>query len=118
MDHDRNIADMKDIGQDHAKCVADLVLCALRIANTFPGGVICRKLSRKELKVRMESNSQVVTDNEADKADEEAFALTVQIVQLAKQRRGYKHLMKKWRAALDKSPNVGPAVRDALSHVR
>ena len=40
MDHDRNIADFKDLRSDQEKYVADLVICALRIANTFPGGVI------------------------------------------------------------------------------
>lgn len=65
----------------------------------------------------MESNSQTIQTEPHD-ADEEAFALTVQIVQLAKQGRGYKRLIKRWVAALDNSPNVGPAVREALSRVR
>lgn len=39
-DHDRNVADNKSLGADYGKYVADLVVCALRIANTFPGGVL------------------------------------------------------------------------------
>ena len=38
MDHDRTIADMAAAGgQVHGAYVADLVVCALRMANTFPG---------------------------------------------------------------------------------
>jgi hypothetical protein len=40
MDHDREVADDPTLRERHAKYVADLVVCALRIANTFPGGVI------------------------------------------------------------------------------
>lgn len=39
MDHDREIADQLDKEQ-WGKYVADLVVCALRMANTFPGGVL------------------------------------------------------------------------------
>ena len=67
----------------------------------------------------MELNSQEEKVEQAPfDADEEAFALTVQIVQLAKQKRGYKHLVKRWRKALDESPTVGAAVRAALKDVR
>lgn len=40
MDHDRHVALFKEIREENEKYVADLVVCALRIANTFPGGVI------------------------------------------------------------------------------
>ena len=40
MDHNRSVADMSGISETYAKYVADLVVCALRIANVFPGGVI------------------------------------------------------------------------------
>jgi hypothetical protein len=40
MDHDREVADDPTLRERHAKYAADLVVCALRIANTFPGGVI------------------------------------------------------------------------------
>lgn len=39
-DHDRDVADAKDLRERYARYVADLVVCALRIANTFPGGVV------------------------------------------------------------------------------
>ena len=40
MDHDREIADDPTLRDRYAKYVADLVVCALRIANEFPGGHI------------------------------------------------------------------------------
>lgn len=40
MDHDRAIADDPASREQHAKYIADLVVCALRLANTFPGGVV------------------------------------------------------------------------------
>jgi hypothetical protein len=40
MDHDREIADDPTLRERHAKYIADLVVCALRCANTFPGGVV------------------------------------------------------------------------------
>jgi hypothetical protein len=40
MDHDCAVADTAALRTDYAKYVADLVVCALRLANTFPGGVI------------------------------------------------------------------------------
>jgi hypothetical protein len=40
MDHDREVADDPALRDRYAKYVADLVVCALRLANTFPGGVI------------------------------------------------------------------------------
>jgi hypothetical protein len=40
MDHDRAVADDPTLREKYAKYVADLVVCALRAANTFPGGII------------------------------------------------------------------------------
>jgi hypothetical protein len=40
MDHDREIADNPTLRERHAKYIADLVVCALRCANTFPGGIV------------------------------------------------------------------------------
>jgi hypothetical protein len=40
MDHDRALADDPELRERHAKYVADLVVCALRLANVFPGGVV------------------------------------------------------------------------------
>ena len=40
MDHDREVADDPSLRERNAKYVADLVVCALRCANVFPGGVI------------------------------------------------------------------------------
>lgn len=40
MDHDREVADDSTLRERHAKYLADLVVCALRAANTFPGGVV------------------------------------------------------------------------------
>lgn len=40
MDHDREVAADPTLRERYAKYVADLVVCALRMANTFPGGVV------------------------------------------------------------------------------
>jgi hypothetical protein len=40
MDHDRAVADDPTLRETYGKYVADLVVCALRMANTFPGGVL------------------------------------------------------------------------------
>jgi hypothetical protein len=40
MDHDREVADSSTLRTEYGKYVADLVVCALRAANTFPGGVL------------------------------------------------------------------------------
>lgn len=37
MDHDRALADDPTLGDQYGKYIADLVVCALRLANTFPG---------------------------------------------------------------------------------
>src|SRR4051812_26617503 len=40
MDHDRAVADDPSLRERYSKYLADLVVCALRAANTFPGGVV------------------------------------------------------------------------------
>lgn len=40
MDHDREVADDPTLRERHAKYLADLVVCALRASNMFPGGVV------------------------------------------------------------------------------
>lgn len=40
MDHDREIANDPTLRDRYEKYVADLVICALRASNVFPGGVI------------------------------------------------------------------------------
>lgn len=40
MDHDREVADDSTLRDRYGKYVADLVVCALRLANTFPGGTL------------------------------------------------------------------------------
>ena len=40
MDHDREVANDPTLRERYGKYVADLVVCALRIANTFPSGAV------------------------------------------------------------------------------
>lgn len=40
MDHDRTKADTAGLRDEYAKYIADLVVCAMRLANVFPGGVV------------------------------------------------------------------------------
>jgi hypothetical protein len=40
MDHDRELANDPTLRERYAKYIADLVVCAIRMANTFPGGVV------------------------------------------------------------------------------
>jgi hypothetical protein len=56
MDHDREVADDPTLRARNAKYVADLVVCALRLANTFPGGVV--DLERAVLDRIQEKNTQ------------------------------------------------------------
>lgn len=56
MDHDRQVADDPTLRARHAKYVADLVICALRLANTCPGGVIDLQRAVEE---RIESKNGV-----------------------------------------------------------
>lgn len=56
MDHDRAIADNKELKEQFGKYIADLVVCALRLANTFPGGTIDLQT---EVKNRIEIKNEV-----------------------------------------------------------
>jgi len=40
MDHDWSVADDPQLRETYGKYVADLVICAMRMSNTFPGGVL------------------------------------------------------------------------------
>ena len=40
MDHDRAVADEDALADQYAKYIADLVVCALRASNVFPGQVV------------------------------------------------------------------------------
>jgi hypothetical protein len=40
MDHDREVAADVSLGERYGKYIVDLVVCALRMANTFPGRVL------------------------------------------------------------------------------
>lgn len=56
MDHRKEVADDPAIRESHAKYVADLVVCALRMANTFPGGVLDLQRAVED---RLESKNDV-----------------------------------------------------------
>ena len=56
MDHDRAISDDPSNINRYGKYLADLVICALRMANTFPGGVVDLQEAVHE---RLESKNQV-----------------------------------------------------------
>jgi hypothetical protein len=53
IDHDHEVAHDPSLREKHGRFVADLVYCALRLANTFPGGVldleaeVLRRISEK-----------------------------------------------------------------------
>ena len=40
MDHSKTVSDDPNLREEYGKYVADLIVCALRMANTFPGGVL------------------------------------------------------------------------------
>lgn len=66
MDHDRKVAD-ELVSEDRKKYsdkVADLVICALRMANTFPGGVIDIQRAVQE---RIEDKNGVKLPNDTDR---------------------------------------------------
>lgn len=62
MDHDRAVADDPTLRERHAKYIADLVVCALRASNTFPGGAIDlqaaveHRITEKNVPVKVERN--------------------------------------------------------------
>lgn len=63
MDHDRAVADDASLRDRYGKYVADLVVCALRIANTFPGGLVDLD---KAVRERIESKNGVPSFPEQD----------------------------------------------------
>lgn len=58
MDHDRTLADSPGIKEYH-RYIADLVVCALRMANTFPGGV-CDLQRAVEDRIESKNNTKLV----------------------------------------------------------
>lgn len=55
MDHDRALADDPQLRENYGKYVADLVVCALRLANTYPGGVLdLQKAVQERIEVKNE----------------------------------------------------------------
>jgi len=63
MDHRRDEAEAADVRERYEKYVADLVVCALRMANTFPGGPIDLQAAVKE---RLEGKNGVKLRSPAD----------------------------------------------------
>jgi len=62
MDHDRDVALRVANRMDYTKYVADLVVCALRVANTFPGGPI--DLERAVIERIETKNEAKLTDSQ------------------------------------------------------
>ncbi len=60
MDHNREVSDNPNLRQEYQKFLADLVICALRMANTFPGGVV--DLERAVLERLRDKNPSTVGD--------------------------------------------------------
>lgn len=56
MDHDRDISLTVSLKESYGKYIADLVVCALRLANTFPGGSLDLQQAVHE---RIESKNEV-----------------------------------------------------------
>lgn len=56
MDHRRETADEADTQERYGKYLADMVVCALRLANTFPGGVLDLQRAVED---RLESKNSV-----------------------------------------------------------
>lgn len=64
MDHDREVADDPTLRGRHAKYLADLVVCALRASNVFPGGVVDLQRAVEERISQKNSSEDVVVDAE------------------------------------------------------
>lgn len=56
MDHDRSVADGRALELTYGKYIADMVICALRLANTMPGGVLDLQ---RAVQQRIESKNDV-----------------------------------------------------------
>lgn len=68
MDHNKDLA-LSVNREDYAKYIADLVVCALRLANTFPGRVIDLEnevIKRIETKNGVKLNEPTYTKTKAD----------------------------------------------------
>lgn len=61
MDHDRDVADHPATKDLHAKYLADLVVCALRASNTFPGGAVDLQRAVED-RIRDKNQAPVVAD--------------------------------------------------------
>lgn len=61
MDHDMDVALTPSLQQNYEKYLADLVICAIRMANTFPGKMIDLE---KAVVERIESKNEVKLWNE------------------------------------------------------
>lgn len=70
MDHRKETADEPDLKERYAKYVADLVVCALRMANTFPGGVLDLQRAVED---RLESKNGVTLESRGDRLSRELF---------------------------------------------
>jgi len=68
MDHDRETAEDSALRDKYGKYIADLVVCALRLSNTFPGGVL--DLERAVID-RIESKNGVSISQSASDQKEE-----------------------------------------------
>ena len=67
MDHDREVADDSKLHEAYGKYVADLVVCALRAANVFPGGVLdLQSAVQERIKVKNDTTPAMLTGNISD----------------------------------------------------
>jgi len=67
MDHDRAVADDASLRDRYGRYVADLVVCALRIANTFPGGhVDLDKAVRQRIELKNAMPSPAESNSKQD----------------------------------------------------
>lgn len=63
MDHRKEQADYSSNAEKYSKYIADLVICGLRAANTFPGGVINLQRAVED---RLESKNDIVLQRTAE----------------------------------------------------
>jgi hypothetical protein len=68
-DHDKSMGDTPFLREGWERFIADLVICAMRAANTFPGGVV--DLQRAVVR-RLETKNGVSLVAKSDAADREA----------------------------------------------
>lgn len=75
MDHDRQVADSVD-ASDYGKYVADLVVCALRMANEFPGQKI--DLQHEVIK-RIETKNNKTMNKSSEQSELDEFMKLAEI---------------------------------------